>query len=499
MAAVTSLGNLFNTTAGSHAVTATPAVGDLIIILGASSDFTTAGTPPTDNNPDGSGTYSFIRLATSRSLDTVTAWVRNAPIRSATSTIFTYNPGTTTGGGLEVFKVTGIKAFGLAAIRGSGQEDNLASGGTPAPVLKNNAGATQAALTGNPLVGILQNHANPAAVTPPASFTESVDSGWATPTTGVETVRIDSGITASTITWGSTSVGGQYCTIVLEIETGAYQGPVWAPTHGPLPVFFPARPTIFVGSAPKGATLLQLDVAATFTAAFVRMPIKVFAIAGTFTVAFVKLISRTLAPAATFTTVFVKKVFRTLAATSTFTTVLLKTPNKVLAVTSTFTAAMTEIKLAILNLVVNSTFGVAMTKIPTHVLAATTTMTAVFAKKVIRTLALAGTMTTVLAKQVQRTLAVAATFTAVFVKKVFRTLALAAAWTTDLAKKPLRTLAATSTFTTALSKQPIKVLAATFTSILTLVTQTFGTVVVVAKDFIVRRQWTEGKRGGRWL
>ena len=217
MAAVSSLGVTFNTTAGTHSVTATPAVGDLIIIItGATStgsaDETTA---PTDNNS--AGTYSKVVVGvTGSNLGRLIGWVRTALIPSAVSTVFTYNPlvGTNTGGGLQILKITGMSRSGLMAIQQSKNQDSQTGGTTPAPVFGT------AVNTVNPVIGAVMNASNPAALTPRSSpaYTERTDVGYATPTTGLETMSIDSGETATTITWGGTSPT-LYGDIVMELSS----------------------------------------------------------------------------------------------------------------------------------------------------------------------------------------------------------------------------------------------------------------------------------------
>jgi hypothetical protein len=167
--------------------------------------------PPTDDNS--SGTYTQLQNALkATSADILGIWVRNALIASAVSTIFTLAPGTTTGGGLAVLKVTGMFRTGSAASRSTGSQANQASG-TPAPVLGGNA------LTTNPVIAAVFNATNPAAMTPRSSpaYTELVDTGWATPTTGIEIMAINSGETAQTITWGSSSASA-FCSVVTELD-----------------------------------------------------------------------------------------------------------------------------------------------------------------------------------------------------------------------------------------------------------------------------------------
>lgn len=211
MAAVTLLGSSFNTTSGTHTVTATPAVGDLIVIIAAHTG-SVSQAAPTDNNSGGAGTYTQAQNALkATSADIVGIWVRDALIASATSTVFTLAPGTTTGGGLAVLKVTGMTLSGLSAKRQSGSQANQAAA-TPAPVMGG------VALTANPVIGAVFNATNSATMTPRTGYTEHVDTGYATPTTGIEIMSLDSGETAQTITWGSASASA-FCSVVVELDT----------------------------------------------------------------------------------------------------------------------------------------------------------------------------------------------------------------------------------------------------------------------------------------
>ncbi len=249
----------FNTTSGSHTVTATPAVGDLIII-GVANTGSSSSIDPSD---DKGGTYALINSAVkATSADAMRFYVREQLIASASSTVFTHAPGTTTGGGLAVFKVTGATLAGLSAIRQSAKQDNQASG-TPAPVF----GA--APLTGNAIIGMLFNATNAAAMTPRTSFTEAFDIGWATPTTGVEAMYRSSGETSTTQTWGSSSASA-FCSIVVEIwdqsaPTSALNTPADAATGVSL------TPTLnFTGTDANSDSVeyeVQVDTVNTFDSA----------------------------------------------------------------------------------------------------------------------------------------------------------------------------------------------------------------------------------------
>jgi hypothetical protein len=213
VAAVTLLGSAtFSTSSGTKTVTATPAANDLIVIITANTGSTTTSAAPTD---DQSGTYTLVptngTAVKVTSADTMQVWVRDSLISSATSTIFTQAPGTTTGGGLVVLKVTGMGRTGSLAIKQAAKQDNQASG-TPAPVFGS------APQTGNPVIGAVFNGASPAALTPRANFTERADVGYNSPATGLEVMSRDSGETATTQTWGSSS-GSAFCSIVVELDT----------------------------------------------------------------------------------------------------------------------------------------------------------------------------------------------------------------------------------------------------------------------------------------
>lgn len=210
--AVTLLGSAtFDTASGTKTVTATPAVGDLIVIVTAHSGNVSSATP-TDNNS--SGTYTRINSAVkASSADTLGIHVRTALIGAANSTVFTHAPGASSGGGLAVLKITGMQKTGASAARASAKQDNQASG-TPTPVLG------QAASTVNALIGAMFNGANPATLTPRGTpqWSERADVGYNTPASGLEVMTIDSGETGTSIAWGSSS-GTAFASLVMELDS----------------------------------------------------------------------------------------------------------------------------------------------------------------------------------------------------------------------------------------------------------------------------------------
>lgn len=220
MAAIVILGaGTFSTANGTKTVTATPTFGDLIVIVTAHTANTSAALP-TDDNADGRGTYTEISACAavkSSSTGQMRVFIRNSLIGSATSTIFTHAPGTTDGGGLSVFRVTGLARTGAAAARQGAKQDNIASG-VPTPVL------SVAALTGNAMLGVAFNTVNPAALTARTSpaWTEHNDLGYNNPTTGFQSMTIDSGETGTSIAWGSSSAT-TFGSMVLELDCSAEQ------------------------------------------------------------------------------------------------------------------------------------------------------------------------------------------------------------------------------------------------------------------------------------
>lgn len=216
-ATVTNRGSAWTTTAGNKTVTATPAVGDLIVIIAPSTGVATSAV--SDNQ---SGTYVKVdstRTGFSTS-GNLTAWVRTALISSATSTTFTATQTSSTGGGLIVYSVSGMSATGASAIRSSGGQSSGTSGTTPAPVL------SLTPVSSNPIIAAVANGTSAATLTPRTGYTEDLDLGYSTPTSGFEAMHRASGETLATITWGSTSASA-FASIALEL---AYDAAPNAPT-----------------------------------------------------------------------------------------------------------------------------------------------------------------------------------------------------------------------------------------------------------------------------
>ena len=137
MATQTLAGNTWITTGGNTTVVATPALLDLIIVFAGTSGLAGGTINVTDNNSGGAGTYQQIHTDFTGFSTTgvLTAWVRTALIRSASSTTFTATQTGSSGGGLIVYRIAGMSIVGLGAIRGAGGQSAGTLGTTPAPVL----------------------------------------------------------------------------------------------------------------------------------------------------------------------------------------------------------------------------------------------------------------------------------------------------------------------------------------------------------------------------
>jgi len=191
--------------------TITPAAGDLfIVVCGVSVNTNTAPTC-SDNN---GGTYSLITTARkATSADTMSVFVRNQFLTNTTSTTVTVATGSNTSGAVHVIAVSGMFRTALDAIVKSARQENQAAG-TPAPAF------SASALTGNLTVGAVCNATNPAGMTTPTNWLERQDTGFSTPSIGLETVTRDSGFTGTTVTWGSASASA-YCSLIVELDASA--------------------------------------------------------------------------------------------------------------------------------------------------------------------------------------------------------------------------------------------------------------------------------------
>jgi hypothetical protein len=205
----------FNTTAGNKTATlAGTTAGDLLVVVAAQTAVS-IGPGITDDNS--SGTYtSVVSAGKNTGADIMYVFVRNSLIATTASTIITMTSGGgDTGGGLFVYRLTGMSKVGAAAVRQSKTQQNQTANAAPAPTF------SAAALTTNSIIGAVFDSTNPPSQTAPTSFTEQHDVGYNSPATGCETVTIDSGFTGTTVTWGATDPSGAWCSVIVEFDASS--------------------------------------------------------------------------------------------------------------------------------------------------------------------------------------------------------------------------------------------------------------------------------------
>lgn len=194
----------------------TPAASDLIVVFVATTGSVSTGKASmTDSQGLGFTLVTFARKNTSA--DSVYMFVANALAAASAMTVtFACSDDSATGCIISPLRISGMSRVGLAAIRQTQTVFNGAAG-TPAPAF------AASCLTGNVTLGFVANAANPATIAEPAGWTEAADVGYATPTTGVQTVYRDSGFTGTTVTWGGTT-GSAYALLLAELDTSVASG-----------------------------------------------------------------------------------------------------------------------------------------------------------------------------------------------------------------------------------------------------------------------------------
>jgi hypothetical protein len=215
MAAVTALVTTADTTTSPNVSGAfTPAENDLLIVFLHAAN--TVQDPGTISNSQGitftqfkKAAYPGARLYGFVADSLVTAG--QAVSQTITADFVSDDFGGTI---IGVAGVSGMTASGLSAIKQSINLDAGVAAATPAATF------AAAALTGNPTLVAVGNDSNPAALTPPTNWNEAGDTGFNTPTTGMEWGFRDSGFTGTTVTWGSTSAT-QYCVMIVELDSTA--------------------------------------------------------------------------------------------------------------------------------------------------------------------------------------------------------------------------------------------------------------------------------------
>lgn len=212
MATVTNAGSAWTTTAGDKTVTATPAVGDVIVVIAASSGLSGGTTAVTDNNSSGTYTQVDSDRTGFSTTGVLTVWVRNTRIPAANSTIFTIAQSGSTGGGGVVLRIAGVMSSGSTLVRSNGGQSSGTAGTTPAPVLSSTP------LTGNVIITAVANGTSGGGTTERASYTDIAITGYNSPTTGLDVCYLVSGETTATLTWGGTSATA-FASVGIELNS----------------------------------------------------------------------------------------------------------------------------------------------------------------------------------------------------------------------------------------------------------------------------------------
>lgn len=232
----------------------TPAAGDLLVAFVTATGMISPGIL-TDTQNLGWDLVATALKATSA--DTVYTFIsKKLAANSAMTVTFDGSGDTATGCVIQVASVSGMTLTGLQALRQKLEVSNHAIG-TPAPAFPGSC------LTGNPTLGIIANATNPAGMTPPTSWTENSDTGYATPTLGAEYVSRDSGFTGTTVTWGSSS--SAYAAIIIELNAQGAPTTVLDTTTDPQTTLAPAL--AFTGTDPQADAITyqtQIDTKPSF-------------------------------------------------------------------------------------------------------------------------------------------------------------------------------------------------------------------------------------------
>jgi len=212
MATVThgvTLGDTANTT--SYATGSfTPAANDLLVLFVYKSASINNGSVSDSLGGD----WDFVTSAQSSESDLVNCWVRDGLVSGASMTVaYDCTGDAATGCILFVARVSGMSNTGTAAVVQSATEPNHVGPLAPFGIF-----ATPCS-TGNPTLGMVGSDTSPAALTPPAGWTERDDTGISTPTKGAEYVSRDSGFTGTDITWGSEEALS-FGAIIIELDAG---------------------------------------------------------------------------------------------------------------------------------------------------------------------------------------------------------------------------------------------------------------------------------------
>lgn len=197
---------------GSKSVQVRAFNGDLPVVITAWTDNTSTASP-TDDHSDGNGTYTKANgCVKNSSMDTMNVWVRDHLFGSDQRGVHvTHNPGTSSGGIVDLYVIKSMSKSGSTAIRSSGVQSNQ-SNSIPAPIMNN------AALSTNPVITAAFSFNFPGTLTPPSSYNDATGLiGYLQPNTDYRSAFVSSGETSNTITWNA-NCGGDFCSMAIEFD-----------------------------------------------------------------------------------------------------------------------------------------------------------------------------------------------------------------------------------------------------------------------------------------
>lgn len=216
IAQLVELGDSTNTTGPYTTGSFSPAIDDQIVVV-ASFTATTDNTL-TVTESAGGGTYTLVAVQEwSGTGNRMFVYIRTALCAATTSRTIscTLPSDAATGATIQVLAVKsmGTGRAGLTAVKQSGKNKGGAAS-TPAVTMGAALNTNNATLIG------FSNSANPPGITLPSGFSSIDTVGFASPTTGSEVSKDESGNTSTTLTWGSSSATA-WGAIVVEFDQTA--------------------------------------------------------------------------------------------------------------------------------------------------------------------------------------------------------------------------------------------------------------------------------------
>ena len=188
-----------------------PAVGDVLVHFVAKTGSTNNGTvTDTGSNPWTQLTAAACFIGGGAAADRVEVFATTQQLTSASTITVTYDctGDNATGANVATFRVAGCDGAYLRQWKAN------TGGSSTTPTCSMDLAIN----TNNAVVAMAANGANPAALTPPSSWTEGADIGFATPASGAEFAYRSPGETNSVVSWGGTS-GTSWGAIVVELYT----------------------------------------------------------------------------------------------------------------------------------------------------------------------------------------------------------------------------------------------------------------------------------------